>query len=162
MPQRVPFDMAIDLIYVPQKIAINHIRTRTKCHHAAISDRHRLIAILQGMVQIVDSDQDNDVLSLGDVTHKGQHLHLAMQIKGGCRFIHQQDFRITHQRLGNGNKLTLSTTQFPQIATGQIRNSQGTQNLVNSVEFISAIQTLSRARVVIQIEPQEIDILEIS
>ena len=130
--------MAINLIDIAQKVTVDDIRTWTERHHAAITNRHGLIAILQGMVQIMNGNKNNDVLTLGDVTHEGQNFHLAMQIKGRGRLVHQKDFRIAYQCLGNRDQLSLAAAKFAQVTPGQIANAQGGQNVINPGQFLGA------------------------
>lgn len=60
----------------------------------------------------------NDFVSARQCAHEVQHLHLAMHVQRAGRFVHQQNFRLAHQGLGNRHQLLLAAAQFPKVAEG--------------------------------------------
>ena len=75
------------------------------CHHP------ELVGVAKQQVEVVAAEEDGLVLFAREFVHDVDQLDFARIVEEGGRFVHEDDGRVLHQRLGNHHFLFLAVAQ---------------------------------------------------
>jgi hypothetical protein len=112
------FDARLDAVDLPKHHLGQDVGGRTIGVRAALVQDHQAVDEAGGQVEIVEGDQDGHRSVGGERPDELEQLELPLKIEAAGRFVQEQDAWLAHERLRDGDHLTLAAAQLAEVAQG--------------------------------------------